>query len=215
MKKLLENFEGYSLWVINNEKELRKLSEFVLRVNYKHHLNKDFCPADELQKLYSEDMAALPTSNFYVVYDSKGDLVGAIKSQKWNGQTILPIEKDFNISINNFIGELIPKPHEVIHIGRFAIDQIKIRKCNVLKMKRVAIMKMLLFYALRPVCNHSSNVVFCESDEKLYSKLSLLGVYSKIIGEPKVYLGSKTLPIYSTESGVLDFINQNRQINYV
>lgn len=214
MKKLLEKFEGYSLWIINHEEELRKLSQFVLRVNYKHHLNKDFCSADELQKLFKEDVEALPTSNFYVVYDSEGEMVGSIKSQKWDGQTILPIVKDFNINLNNFINELTHRPQEVLHIGRFAIDQIKIRKCNILKKKRVAIMKMLLFYALSPVCNHSSNVVFCESDEKLYSKLSLLGVYSKIIGEPKVYLGSKTLPIYSTESGIKDFINQNKHLNY-
>jgi len=76
-------------------------------------------------------------------------------------------------------------------------------------------MKLLMYYALLPVYQGNSNIFFCECDEKLYSKLNLLGIYPQIIGSPKVYLGSKTLPIYCNKSGISSFINQNKHLNHV
>ena len=215
MKELVKKFNDFSLCKVTEKEELLQISQLVLRVIYKHHLNQGFYPKDELQKLYKEDLIALPTSNFYAIYDGYDEIVGAVKSQKWDRKSVLTIEKDFMVNLQYFILGLPYMPKDVFHIGRFAIDQEKIKENETLRQKRITIMKLLMYYALLPIFAGKSNIFFCECDEKLYSKLNLLGLHTHIIGNPKVYLGSKTLPIYCNHSGLKEFINQNKYLSHV
>ncbi len=215
MKRLVKVFDDFSIWKILEKEDLKQISELVMCVNYKHHLHQDYYPTNELQKLHCEDVEALTCSSFYAVFDEKMEIVGAVKSQKWDNVSVLTIERDFMVNLKYFIHSLANKPKDVYHIGRFAIDQDKIRKSHALRKKRVTIMKLLMYYALLPVYQGNSNIFFCECDEKLYSKLNLFGIYPHIIGSPKIYLGSKTLPIYCDKSGISNFINQNKQFNHV
>ena len=215
MKVLVKNFDAFSIWRIIGKTELKKLSSLVIDVNYKHHLNQHSFPQEELKKIYLEDVASLPDSRFYAIYDGKGEIIAAVKCQKWNYSTVLAIEKDFMVDLKYFIHGLNFEPREVFHIGRFVIDQDKIRKNKDLNQKRLTILKLLMYYALLPVFENSSNIFFCECDEKLYSKLNFLGLYPKIIGSPKVYIGSKTIPIYCDHYGIEKFFNTSKNTEYV
>jgi len=53
MKELVKIFNDFSLYKVTEKEELLQISQLVLRVNYKHHLNQEFFPQDELLKLYN------------------------------------------------------------------------------------------------------------------------------------------------------------------
>lgn len=215
MKKLIKEFDDFSLWEICDKQSLLQVSRLTIYVNYKHHLHQVHYPQEELQKLYIEDLKALPASHFYIILNNQDEIVGTIKSQKWDNCSELSIEKDFMVDLKYFFRNLSYSPREIYHVGRFVIDQEKIRKNKVLRQKRITILKLLMYYALLPVYNGDSNILFCECDEKLFSKLNLMGIYPKIIGCPKVYLGSKTLPIYCDKASIHEFISQNKHFDYV
>lgn len=215
MKKLLRNFKDFTLWEISDENELFQIDRFVLNVYYYHHLKQNNYPPSELKKLIVEDVEALPDSYFYVIFDDKGEIVGTIKLQRWNQKTVLSIEKDFKVNLKYFIHELPFRPAGIFHIGRFAINQEKIKRNQVLKQNRITIMKLLMYYALIPIFKETSNIFFCECDEKLYTRLALLGLHTQIIGRPRVYLGSKTVPIYCNQAGMRNFIRLNKHLGYV
>ena len=215
MKELVKEFDAFSLWKITGKVELEKLSRLVISVNYKHHLNQQSYPNDEFIKIYGEDIQALSNSDFYAIYDNKNEIFASVKCQKWNNSTILAIEKDFRIDLMYFIRGLNFQPREVFHIGRFVIDQDKIRKNTLLRQKRLDILKLLMYYALFPVFNSSYNIFFCECDEKLFSKLNLLGLYPQTIGTPMEYMGSETIPIFCDYNGIKEFFNRNKNINHV
>ena len=165
--------------------------------------------------MIQEDIDSLSNSTFYVVYDNEKQIIGTIKTQKWNQITSLSIEKDFGVNLKKLIQSLPFKPKEIYHIGRFAIDQNKVRENFKLQQNRLTILKLLMHFALLPVCSEKSNIFLCECDYKLFSKLEIMGIHPQKLGVPKMYLGSKTLPIICNHSGIKDFFNQNKNLNHV
>jgi len=215
MKNLVMNYDDFSVWRIMGKTELQKLSHLVIDVNYRHHLNQLSFPHEEFEKIYQEDIIALPDSRFYAIYDLADNIIAAVKCQRWNHSTLLPIEKDFTVDLKSFIKGLNFEPQEVFHIGRFVIDQDIIRRNKDLQQKRLTILKLLMFHALHPVSKDITNIFFCECDEKLLSKLNFMGLYPRIIGPAKEYLGSKTIPIYCDYPGINKFFQINKSIEHV
>jgi len=172
MKKLVKKYDAFSLWKITEMSELQQVDQFILHVYYYHHLKECFYPQQELHDMIKDDIRALPNSSFYVITDDEEEIVGTIKSELWDDRKKLPIEKDFRVDLNQFIQGLSYPPQKVFHIGRFAIDQDKIRKKTALRKKRLTILKLLMYYALLPVMENSSNIFICECDQKF--RLSLL-----------------------------------------
>ena len=215
MKNLIKDYDAFSIWRIMSKTELKKLSRLVIDVNYKHHLNQLSFSHEEFEKIYQEDVTALSDSIFYGIYDRKDEIIAAVKCQKWNYSAVLPIERDFSVDIKYFIQGLNFEPREVFHIGRFVIDQDNIRRNRDLQQKRLTILKLLMYHALLPVFENSSNIFFCECDEKLYTKLNFMGLFPKIIGSPKEYIGSKTIPIYCDYPGFNKFFHTNKIAEYV
>src|SRR5690554_461190 len=192
MKNLIRIYNDFSLWEIKEKKELHNLDHFVLKVYYYHHLKQNNYPKKELLMMIQEDIDSLPNSSFFVAYDNISQIIGTIKLQKWDGATKLSIENDFKVDIKSFVGRLPIKPEQIYHIGRFAIDQSLIRENSSLMRNRLTILKSLMYCALLPVYKEQSNLFFCECDDKLLSKLNILGIYPQVIGNPKFHLGSKT-----------------------
>jgi len=77
--------------------------------------------------MVQEDVNSLSNSSYYVAYDNEKQIVGTVKTQKWNQITSLSIEKDFGVNLKMLIQSLHCKPKEIYHIGRFAIDQNMVR----------------------------------------------------------------------------------------
>lgn len=57
--------------------------------------------------------------------------------------------------------------------------------------------KLLLLYAIYPICDRKNGIVFAECDSKLFWTLRLMGIQMHQLGEGINYLGSETFPIYS------------------
>lgn len=136
MKKLVKNYGDFSLWEITERNELQQIDRFILHIYYYHHLKQRNYPKEELKSMILEDLRALPNSSFYVITDEEEEIVGTIKSELWDNNTTLSIEKDFLVNVKYFIQGLQQNPEKIFHIGRFAIDQDKIRKKNSLKKKK-------------------------------------------------------------------------------
>lgn len=215
MKNLIRAYNDFSLWEAKERDELHQLDQFVLKVYYYHHLRQDDYPKNELLKMIQEDVDSLSNSSYYVAYDNEKQIVGTIKTQKWNQIISLSIEKDFGVNLKKLIQRLPCKPKGIYHIGRFAIDQNLIRGNSGLMRNRLTILKSLMYCALFPVFEKKSNIFLCECDDKLLSKLKFLGIYPRVIGSPKVHLGSKTIPIYCGHDDIKEFFNQKYKLSYV
>jgi len=201
MDTLLNDFQNFSLWLISKE-NLQKVSSFILRVNNQVHMNSNIIIYKDFVKTREIDNDSFSTSHFYAIKNRKHEIVGTIKAQKWDRQSPLPIEHDFNIKVADIVSNLNCYPNEIWHIGRFAIDQEKVKKDQFLRKNRLTLLKLLLANAFQHIYTNPSNIALAECDKKLFEKLKLLQINSTPIGESKTYLGSETVPIYNTSSGV-------------
>jgi hypothetical protein len=213
MDILLNDFQDYSLWLVSRE-HLSDVSRFILRVNHQVHLNSNIINYSDFVKTKELDFKSFSTSYFYAIKNRKYEIVGTIKAQKWDGKSKLPIEDDFDIRIDKIVKNLDEKPNEIWHIGRFAIDQQKIREDALLRKNRITILKLLLTNVLQHVCMNETNIYLAESDKKLFDKLKLMGINSTQIGESKMYLGSETVPIFNTAKGVEKFVKDHKHLCY-
>jgi len=213
MDILLDDFQDYSLWLVSKD-HLAEVSRFILRVNHQVHLNSNIINYSDLIKTRKLDLDSFSSSYFYAIKNKKHEIVGTIKAQKWDGSCKLPIEEDFDIKVDDIVSELSYKPHEVWHIGRFAIDQQKIKDDPLLKKNRIVILKMLMANALQHIYADRTNILIAECDRKLFEKLQLMEIYSSQIGNSKSYLGSETVPMFNTAIGVKKFVEQNTGLCY-
>jgi hypothetical protein len=197
-----------------SKENLSDVSRFILRVNHQVHLNSNIINYSDLVKTKELDLKSFSSSLFYAIKNRRNEIVGTIKAQKWDGISPLPIEEDFDIRIDDIVGNLSYVPTEVWHIGRFAIDQEKIKNDLDLRNSRVTILKLLLTNAFQHICTNQTNIAIAESDEKLFNKLKLLGINSTQIGESKMYLGSETVPICNTAKGVEKFVKDHKHLCY-
>ncbi|MDE5423347.1 hypothetical protein L3073_14095 [Ancylomarina sp. DW003] len=213
MDILLNDFQNFSLWLISQE-YLHEVSRFILRINHQVHLNSNIINYSDLVRTKKMDLESFPTSFFYAIKNRKNEIVGTIKAQKWDGNCKLPIEDDFEIKVDDVLNELNYKPNEVWHIGRFAIDQQKIKTDPFLRKNRVTILKLLMANALQHIYAERTNILIAECDKKLFDKLQLMEIYSSQIGDSKYYLGSETVPMFNTAIGVKRFVEQNNALCY-
>lgn len=213
MDILLNDFQDYSLWLVSKE-NLSDVSRFILRVNHKVHLNSNIINYSDLVKTKELDLKSFSTSYFFAIKNQNHEIVGTIKAQKWDNLSLLPIEEDFDIKFTDIINKLGYSPKEVWHIGRFAIDQEKIKSDPALRNNRVTILKLLLTNAFLHICTNHANIAIAECDKKLFDKLKLLGINSSQIGESKMYLGSETVPILNTAKGVEKFVKEHKHLSY-
>ena len=178
-------------------------------------MNQSKFPYDEFLKALKDDMHYSEYSNSYAIYNRKNRLIGVIRAMEWNWKDRLPIELDFNVNMSDFLSHLSEFPSKVWHIGRFAIDQKEMISDQCLKSRRITILKLLLYCAFKHVADDNGSIAIAECDYKLFEKLRLLKICSEILGEPKTYLGSLTVPIYNTSVGVKEFVESNKELCYV
>ncbi len=194
--------------ILNNlirigQSELYSMSKFVVTENFKHHTN------DTLPKNYKKDIAFiyideknnLANSQIFAAKTVEGEIVGTIRVLKWDYINPLPIQKIFGINpllcVN---GDLI---NDIWHIGRFAIKK---------GVSDINLLKKLMVSAIKPICKHENNIAFVECDAKLLRVMTLMGIKTEIIGESINYLGSETIPVSISYSGLIDFYDSNKYL---
>lgn len=186
-----------------NANEIKKLSEFVVVENFKHHTNnilpKEY--QEDVKSICEEEMHYLNNSEIYVSKNDSGDILGSIRVLKWNFIDVLPIQKIFGINPLNVIGDI--ELNDIFHIGRFAIKK---------EGSDIHLFKQLMICAISPICKNKGNVVFAECDSKLLRILTLLGIKATVVGDSIDYLGSETIPICMTCDGLINFYNANKSL---
>jgi len=183
--------------------EILSLSKFVVEENFNHHIEGDGKKKIEkdILSVYQEEVKYIENSKIFVCKDDNDSITGAIRVLRWNYIDKLPIENIFGI--NPLLVVEDTELHDIWHIGRFAIKK---------GAKDPNLFKKLMVCAISPVCSHEGNIAFAECDSKLLRILSLLGIKPKVVGKSINYLGSETIPVSLSYSGLIEFYEKNKHL---
>lgn len=182
------------------------LAEFVVLENKSHHkasIAKDYAYYQEVNEVLQEDLLLFDNSEFYVaVYDEM--IIGSVKVTFWDGKTLLPMEKLFGIKCRD-----LPFADQLIwQVGRLAIS-----KNN--NTSGINLLKQLLTIAVHSICKYADSVMLAECDKKLLRILNLLGIRTETLAPGIQYLGSETIPIFSTHDWLSAFLKDNPYIDQI
>lgn len=184
-----------------SKRQLLEFTKFVAREYYNHNFQNEQNTEliqREIDSMYDEDVKQFPYSLYYAA-KSHNKIIGTIKVTQWNGKDTLPIQKLFDINVKK---EKVFGKGSVWHVGRFATSSISTQQ-------DIFLFKKLMVYAIRPICNDISGVMFAECDTKLLRVMTFLGIKTTILGKAIEYLHSETLPIYITSQGLMPFLSKN------
>lgn len=206
MDKFIASYHNYSIWQLS-ENGLMDLAQFVVYENYKHHqmvekLNNDF--QSEIISVYNEEMRYFSRSDTFVEKSKDNDIIGAIRLMNWDRKEALPMHELFDIGSKYDI----PLEYEntpIWHIGRLAIS-------NKVGRYGIVLFKLLLVYAISPICKQKKGIILAECDSKLLKTLQIMGMQVKPLGKGAHYLGSETIPVYATYNGVKRFFFNNHSL---
>lgn len=176
--------------------QLRDFERFVIKEYFVHNITTSYEEKNYTQQidfLFHEDLAVFEDSSFFVAYKDSV-IIGSVKITLWDEKVELPIEKLFKINIKN-IAENLGYRH-IWHVGRFAIT----------KNNGFSLFKKLLVKAISTICDTENSLMVAECDKKLIKGLNILGVETKNLGSSIFYLGSETIPIYSTHEWLREFL---------
>lgn len=204
MKQKIWSCKDYD--IISTDSDcLYDMATFVVNENYSHHSSFGI-PSyvkQEINDIYQEELAFASSSRYYIVYDNNKRIVGSIRVFKWDCNKVIPMQVIFNVS-----------PYEKIessasaafwHIGRFAIDS------NV-DFSTIKLFKQLMVLAIAPIINESGSYMLAETDAHLLRVMNALGIKTRQLGNPKMYLSSETVPIYSNYDGLVEFYNRYKRL---
>lgn len=180
------------------------MAEFIVKENYVQH-QSTIVPFDDFlntaNALALEDYLIFDDSVFCVALKNS-EIVGSVKITRWNENISLPIQKLFDIDPAMFINKGFKS---VWHIGRFAISKSEKDGAKLLK-KLIAI-------AVYPVCKAANSIMLAECDSKFVRVLNLIGLRTEQLAQGINYLGSETLPVYSTQEWLASFLNKSPYYN--
>lgn len=203
MNAYLFSNENYSI-TKGYKKDLYKIAEFVVKQNYIHHVGEyDKNIQQQIGEVYDEEYEYIRNSELFIAKDNKENIIGCIRTLKWNYIDSLPIEKIFNIDLKELIDKF--SNPTFWHIGRFAINS----KSNI---SNLTLFKQLMTFAIKPICSAPNNYFIAECDSKLLYIMELLGMKTQRLSEGIFYLGSETIPVYSNRDGLIDFYNKHKYL---
>ncbi|MGV8135026.1 MAG: hypothetical protein AB2L20_07420 [Mangrovibacterium sp.] len=202
MDRYITSYGNYSIWQLSID-GLRELAKFVVTENYKHHvgsIDSVLC-FSEIESIYQEEMHYFDDSWIFVAKSMKNEILGAIRVMEWNRKDILPIEKLFGIHDLSSISQKDCNCH-IWHVGRLAVS-------STTDEYGISLFKILMLYAISPICKYENGIMFAECDRKLLRALNRLGINTTILGPGIKYLGSETIPIYTTRNELTGFLIKN------
>lgn len=184
-----------------DRQNLFELAKFVVEENYNHHCGSNQLFNKEVDEIYLEELR-LDNSKIFVSIDQYQSIVGSIRVSKWNEQEVLPMQKLFNINIAQLTQN---KKYKVWHIGRFAIKK-GVDKTG------FNVFKTLMVCAVNEVCQNENCFALAECDAKLLRVLKLLGIEAITLADSINYLGSETIPVLLTYTGLKKFLDTNSHL---
>lgn len=202
MENKIASFKNYAIFMADRL-SLNEISRFVVKENYSHHLEaftKQKINADISDVLTEENYLYCQDSNIYIARNYKGQLIGCIRTFRWDKRKVLPIEKIYGINPLNTIHR--ENKYNYWHIGRFAVT----------KQAGIAIItlfKRLMVLAVKPIVEDKNSYLIAEIDSKLLKVMKNLGLITHQIGQPVNYLASETVPIFASKRGVNLFYSKH------
>lgn len=204
MKQLVSQYSDYTLYKVGAE-YLYKIAEFIVLENYGHHTGNlsSHNLANEIDYVYKEELEYSKTSQIYVLENRLKKIVGCIRVMLWDRLCELPIQKIFNINPLNYI--ISTEDATFWHIGRFAVS-------SCLNLSSITLFKKLMFFAIEPICKRSNSYMIAECDSKLLRVMGLLGIKTTKLSNGIHYLGSETIPVYSSKDDLSSFYNSYKHL---
>jgi hypothetical protein len=206
MDRFITSHNNYSIWQLSKS-GLFDLAKFVVAENYRHHQKtalENEIYFREILDVYDEENRFFEQSSILVAKNDRNEIIGAIRLLKWNGEDELPISKLFGITNLNEISSEDSDMH-IWHVGRFAVS-------SNLGKYGISLFKILMTYAASSICRYEKGVMFAECDSKLLKTMNLLGLEAIALDTGIEYLGSITIPIYITRSGMTEFVIRNQAL---
>lgn len=201
MEKKVASFEKYEIFMAD-QLCLDEISRFIVKENYVHHLKTKSEPrldADIFDVFTEENYLYSPNSKIYIARTYNGQIIGCIRSFRWDKQKILPIEKIYGINPLRAIhgGE----KYNFWHIGRFAVTKLS-------RITTLTLFKQLMVLAVKPIVEDKDSCLIAEVDSKLLKVVNALGLDTCQVGQPINYLASETTPIFASKKGVSKFYSK-------
>jgi N-acyl-L-homoserine lactone synthetase len=206
MDKLIASYGNYSICQLSKS-GLLDLAKFVVAENYRRHqklANDNKVNDDEVSDIYKEEAHFFEHSVILVAKNNKNEIIGSIRLLKWNRKDELPITKLFGITN---LDEVSPKDSDahIWHVGRFAVNAD-------LGTDGILLFRILMTCAATLICRYQNGIMFAECDSKLLKIMKLMGIKAIVLDDGIEYLGSITLPIYITRSGMAKFVARNQAL---
>ena len=201
MEKKVASFEKYEIFMAD-QLCLDEISRFIVKENYVHHLktkSEQKINADIFDVFTEENYLYSPNSKIYIARTYKGQIIGCIRSFRWDKQKILPIEKIYGINPLRAIHE--GEKCNFWHIGRFAVTKLS-------RITTITLFKQLMVLAVKPIVEDSNSYLIAEVDSKLLKIVNTLGLDTCQVGQPINYLASETVPIFASKKGVSKFYSK-------
>lgn len=197
MEKVIWSCNDYSILRVGTDR-LHDIARFVVTQNYNHH-SSDPIPEmaqQEIEDIYREELSYSGNSVYFIVKDKNDKMVGCIRVFRWGKHTPTPMQKIFHISPLEKVGNA-PET-SFWHIGRFAIDSTS-------GFSTITLFKQLMTLAVAPILREDDSYMIAETDSHLLRVMNALGIETKQIGNPLIYLASETIPVCSSKKGLSKF----------
>lgn len=202
-KPILSNFAIYQV----EKKDLKDIVRFSISANYDHY--KDSVEKEsfgqDIKYALSKEISYFKNAVYYAILH-KSQVVGTIRTMVWDRKATLPINEIFGFSLNAIRKFGIDSNTTYWHVGRFAIDNTISTSLN------IRLFKMLMVYAIQPICKQKNSVMIAECDSRLLAVMNKLGIEAKAIGPSVNYLGSETIPVVATRENLLSYYERNKQL---
>ncbi len=197
MEKAVISCKDYTIFRVGTDR-LHDVASFVVTENYNHH-SSDPLPEtvlQEIEDIYKEELSYSGCSEYFIVRDNCGKMIGSIRVFRWDKVTPTPMQKIFHISPLEKVGN---NPGiSFWHIGRFAIDSTS-------GFSTVTLFKQLMALAVEPIMRDDDSYMIAETDSHLLRVMNALGIETRRIGNPLIYLASETIPVCASKKGLTRF----------
>lgn len=197
MEKIIWSCNDYTIFSVGRDR-LQDIARFVVTQNYNHHSSEPIpeVAREEIEAIYREELTYSEDSEYFIVRDKKERIVGSIRVFRWNKETPTPMQKIFHISPLEKVSN-VPET-SFWHIGRFAIDSSS-------GFSTITLFKQLMALAVAPILREDDSYMIAETDSHLLRVMNALGIETRQIGKPLIYLASETIPVYSSKKGLTKF----------
>lgn len=197
MEKIVVSCKDYTIFRADVD-ILHDVARFVVTENYNHHSSGVYPETikKEIDEIYKEELSYTNGSECFVVRDNENNLIGCIRVFKWDTHILLPMQKIFHVSPLEIINN--DPEASFWHIGRFAIK-------STFGFSTVTLFKQLMTLAVTPIMHAGNSYMIAETDCHLLKIMNALGIETRKIADPLIYLASRTIPIYSSKEGLTRF----------